>query len=174
MKYFTNQEHILTALLATVLLTIAGCGPSRDYTKLDPRCKDWLRKGSSRAIISSFDSSSASMEDQYEHYMCIHMPYHHSWGGEEYFVTHWHEFLLFIPGKLMSPRTDNEIFHISILLMDIAKHHKNDILNDTFLLKTWKNAIDNIKQKHTWAYSVSNGFYDIITKQPDPSSQHAP
>ena len=49
----------------------------------------------------------------------------------------------------MSPRTDNEIFHISILLMDIAKHHKNDILNDTFLLKTWKNAIDNIKQKHT-------------------------
>lgn len=167
MEYFMNLKHTLTALLATALLTIVGCGPSRDYTKLDPRCKDWLGKGRSKSTTPSFDSTNASMEDYYEHYMCINMPYHHSWGGEEYFVTNWHEFLTFVPRKLISPRTDNEIFHISILLMDIAKYHKDEIKNDTFLLKTWRIAIDNIKNKYTWAYSVSNGFYDRITKQPE-------
>ncbi|WP_243438728.1 hypothetical protein [Fundidesulfovibrio soli] len=151
-----NLKHTLTALLATALLTIVGCGPTRDYTKLDPRCKEWVDASDSKSSNLKFDSDKASLEDNYEHYICIMIPYQHAIGGEKYFMEHWNEFLAFIPKKLMAPRADNETLYISILIYDIANYHRDEIRKDTFLLKSWKTAIDNMKHKNSFAYAVSN------------------
>ena len=158
---------VLGAFIACLLFfLISGCGPTRDYAKLDPRCKAWLDADKQRQTFSAFDSAQASMDDQYEYYICTVVPFEHSFISKKYFIDNWNEFLTFIPKKLATSRSDNETMHITFILMDIAKYHKDEIKNDTLLLKSWRTAIDNMDRKSKWAYLVSDGFYNSITRQP--------
>lgn len=154
------------AIASLLLVLMAGCGLRVDYSKFDSRCREWLGNGNPNNIQWEFDKTKPRIEEYYEYYMCLNIPFHHVRGNSEYFMMHWEDFIMLAPSKLLSPRDDKEIFLISILIQKIARTHKSEIMNNQQLLSSWKSAIENMKRKDGWPYSLSYGIYNAITRQP--------
>lgn len=154
------------AIIGLLLLLTTSCGLRVDYSKFDPRCREWLGIDNHRHIQWDFIKTNPPIESYYEFFMCINIPYDHFSGNMEYFSANSKSFLAFIPAKLATPRDDKEILLISIIFNEMSKTHRDDIQNNPQLLSTWKSAIDNMRRKDGWPYSVSYRIYNTVTKQP--------
>ena len=129
-----------------------------DYSKFDPRCREWLGIDNNRHIQWDFINTNPTIESYYEFFMCINILFDHVTGNMDYFSANSTAFLAFVPAKLAAPRADKEILLISIIFNEMAKNQRDDIRNNPQLLSTWKSAIDNMKRKDGWPYSVSYGM----------------
>ncbi|WP_243312500.1 hypothetical protein [Fundidesulfovibrio agrisoli] len=109
-----RKRHLLTsASLLLAALILSGCLGRTNYTRLDPRCRDWTRSG---VRSWQFAESGPDMDTFYEYYMCKHAYTHHMIGDTTYFESHPEEALDTIRRKIPHVRSNNELNAVIRLL----------------------------------------------------------
>ncbi len=153
----------LTICLLFLMAAPAACHRGIDYTKFDPKCREWNGEKGIMPSKSDFMKTNPDIDTYYEYFMCINLSYQHAaiLVGIDYFLNNPNKFTHIVVGKMLSSRSDKETLLISHILLSIHESNPHMISNNDALLSAWAKAIS--KMGHNWTRQRSTEYYTAVS-----------
>ncbi|MFP5238590.1 MAG: hypothetical protein ACLGQW_02050 [Acidobacteriota bacterium] len=168
----SSPSTFLMICLLLLLAAPSACHRGIDYTKFDPKCREWNGENGIMPSKSEFMQTNPDMNSYYEYFMCINLSYQHAaiLVGIDFFLNNPGEFTRIAAGKMLASRSDKEMLLISHILLRIHEFKLYEIAGNEALMTTWATAID--KMDHNWTRQRSTEYYTAVSTNIKPSGHN--